>query len=188
MGSGQAIIVVAVAAGSEADELGVRPGLRLTAISDPIRRSEVWRLQDRPSLKNIRELIKMRSADTITLEFEQWEGPVPGPMRGDLYSATRSSSSSAGSSVPGSAAGSVTSSMDGSSSSSTESIGDRLQRQYQASQAAGRSPTAVEQRQQRRQEYMDQSDQRDDRPLLLGLFAAFLLPPLIILLVGGLLV
>jgi hypothetical protein len=26
---------------------GVRPGMRLTAISDPIRRNEVWKLQDR---------------------------------------------------------------------------------------------------------------------------------------------
>jgi hypothetical protein len=28
-------------------QAGVRPGMRLTAISDPIRAYEVWRLQDR---------------------------------------------------------------------------------------------------------------------------------------------
>ncbi|GBG00131.1 hypothetical protein Rsub_12742 [Raphidocelis subcapitata] len=177
MGQGQAIICVEVASGSEADEAGVRRGMRLTAISDPIRRNEVWRLQDRPSLKNIRELFKMRSADTIDLEFTEWNGPVPGAAQGGAMSMA-----SAASSTDGSAAPSAVSSLDGDAGALPgESIGDRLQRQYAAAAVAGRSQTAVEKRQQRRREAMAISDARDDRPLLLGLFAMFALPPLVIL-------
>jgi hypothetical protein len=197
--------------------------MRLTAISDPIRRDEVWKLQDRwvpgdderpsgaavgrdrlltrqrlcnvgqadadcpalqhapnprrPSLKNIRELFKMRSADTITVEFSPWDGPVPTAAQGGSLSMA-SVTSSTDSSAPSSAL----SSLDGDGGALPgESIGDRLQRQYAAAAASGRTPTAVEKRQARRREAMAISDARDDRPLLLGLFATFALPPLLIL-------
>ncbi|KAI8467794.1 MAG: hypothetical protein J3K34DRAFT_429268 [Monoraphidium minutum] len=176
MGFGQAIVTVDVAAGSEAEEAGVRAGLRLTAISDPIRRNEVWKLQDRPSLKNIRELLRMRSADTITLEFVPWDGPMPGPARGDSMP-TSSAASSTASSVP-----SPLASIDGGLPG--ESIGDRLARQYRDTAAAGRSPTAVEQRMAKRRERMELDAERDDRPFLAGIAALFVLPPLIILLVA----
>lgn len=155
-------------------QAGVRRGMRLTAISDPIRRNEVWKLQDRPSLKNIRELLRMRSADTITLEFVPWDGPLPGGVDGD----------SIPTSSAGSAMGSALSSVDGSSLSSGESIGDRLARQYREAAATGRSPTAVQQRQQRRRERMELDARRDDRPFLLGVLALFVLPPLVILVVS----
>lgn len=212
--------------------------MRLTAISDPIRRSEVWKLQDRcgpppplpqggrgaterlgagqrdwdhmcsgapsrapgarqlpqpthpapralfpfplrrPSLKNIRELLKMRSADTIELEFEPWDGPLPSAgFDGSLVS------SGAGSSAPSAGPASVLSSMDGSASSG-ESLGERLARQYAEAAAAGRTPTAVEARQARRRERMELDDARDDRGFLLGVFALFVIPPLVILLIA----
>lgn len=188
MGYGQAIVVVEVAGGSEAEEVGVRPGLRLTAISDPIRRNEVWKLQDRPSLKNIRELLKMRSADTIQLEFEPWDGvmPAPGVERGNRISVTSSSGNSASASTSASVAGSALSSVDGAggAAAADESIGERLAREYAAASASGRTVTAVQQRQQRRQERMELDAARDDRPFLLGVFALFVLPPLVILLVA----
>jgi hypothetical protein len=138
----------------------------------------------------------MRSADTITLEFEPWDGPLPGGAV--LPGGALRTSSSAGGSAPGSAPGStlssldsITASVDGSSGGSAsgsagsagsgESIGDRLARQYQEAAAAGRSPTAVEARQQRRKAAMEVSAARDDRPFLLGLFLTFALPPLVIL-------
>lgn len=187
MGYGQAIVVVGVAGGSEAEEVGVRAGLRLTAISDPIRRSEVWRLQDRPSLKNVRELLKMRSADTIELEFVEWDGPLPGGGVEAGGGMMRTATSSSGSSAMSSTSGSVMASADGSDAAGGvpgESIGERLAREYAAAAATGRTPTAVEQRQKRRQERMELDAARDDRPFLLGVFALFVLPPLVILLVA----
>lgn len=172
MGFGQAIVVVEVTDRSEAQEACVRPGMRLTAISDPIRPFEVWKLQDRPSLKNIRELLRMRSAETITLEFERWDGPMPG-LAGDSLSAV-----SSGSGTDASSAASPLVSSDGPPG---ESIGDRMARQYREAAAAGRTPTAVEQRMQRRKARMEEDARRDDRPFLLGLLALFALPPLIIL-------
>lgn len=41
----QAIVVEAVADGSNAAQAGVQRGMKLTAISDPVRRNEVWQLQ-----------------------------------------------------------------------------------------------------------------------------------------------
>lgn len=41
----QAIVVETVADGSSAAQAGVQRGMKLTAISDPVRRSEVWQLQ-----------------------------------------------------------------------------------------------------------------------------------------------
>jgi hypothetical protein len=139
----------------------------------------------RPSLKNIRELLRMRSSDTITLEFEAWDGPVPGGAVLNGNSLRTASSSLAGS-TPGSTLSSldsITGSMQegGGSDSSGESIGDRLERQYREAAATGRAPTAVEARQQRRKAAMELSAQRDDRPFLLGLFLTFALPPLVIL-------
>ena len=131
----------------------------------------------RPSLKNVRELLRMRSADTITLEFAPWDGPVPGASDGSMPATGDSSSTP-------SAPGSVMASLDSmASSSSSESIGDRLQRQYAEAQSGGRTPTAVEQRIARRNARLELDNQRNDTPLVLGLFAAFALPPLVILLV-----
>jgi hypothetical protein len=126
-------------------------------------------------LKNIRELMRMRSADTITLEFEKWDGPIPGILDGDSLPATSSSSSNAGSNLT-----SPLASVDGPPG---ESIGERLARQYRETAAQGRTPTAVEQRQQKRKERMEVDAARDDRPFLLGVLALFALPPFIILVV-----
>lgn len=38
-------MVEAVAEGSSAAQAGIQRGMKLTAISDPVRRSEVWELQ-----------------------------------------------------------------------------------------------------------------------------------------------
>jgi hypothetical protein len=187
---GYAVVCVEVAPGSEAAEAGIRVGMRLTAISDPIRRDGVWPVQERPSLKNIRELLRMRCADTITLEFAPWDGPVPLPRPaadGTFAVASAGSTMSSSSDGEGSAmssgdeaAGAVSPLMSAGSSGG-ESIGDRLARRYADAAAAGGTKTALQARQQRRREAMAQSEARDDRKFLAGLALAFIAPPLVIL-------
>ena len=76
--------------------------------------------------------------------------------------------------------GSVSDSMDGSSSSITTpgSIGERLARKQRT---ADKGMTDLEKRKARRKEYFDQTTERNDAPFFAGLLAAFILPPLAIL-------
>lgn len=69
VGRGKAIMISRVAPGSEAEQAGVRPGQRLLAVSDPVRRDEVWPLGDRSSLRYVRDALRMRRCDTVTLEL-----------------------------------------------------------------------------------------------------------------------
>ncbi len=45
----------------------MRVGQRLVGISDPVRQDEVWQLQDRPSLRYVRDVLRMRAPASITL-------------------------------------------------------------------------------------------------------------------------
>eukprot|EP00775_Hariotina_reticulata_P013100 gene13099-13228_t len=69
-GTGQAIVVESVAEGSSAQQAGVKVGMKLSGISDPVRRDEVWQLQDRPSLRYVRDVLRMRANAYIQLQFE----------------------------------------------------------------------------------------------------------------------
>ena len=66
-GRGNAVVVSAVAPGSEAAAAGCRPGQQLLAVSDPVRRGESWRLDGNSSLRYVRQAVRMRVAETITL-------------------------------------------------------------------------------------------------------------------------
>ncbi|GLI67414.1 hypothetical protein VaNZ11_011609, partial [Volvox africanus] len=70
MGKGQAVVVTEVAEGSAAEQLGVRRGQKLNALSDPMRYGTMWNLEDRPSLKFVVDTFKMRRSSPIDLEFE----------------------------------------------------------------------------------------------------------------------
>eukprot|EP00877_Chromochloris_zofingiensis_P007897 jgi/Chrzof1/3360/Cz12g22090.t1 len=83
-GRGQAIVVVAVAEGSEADQAGVTPGLKLTGISDPVRDSEVWQLQDRPSLRFVRDAMRYRVNTNIQFEFITFDMPASVSAGGNI--------------------------------------------------------------------------------------------------------
>lgn len=48
-------------------QAGVLRGQRLYEISDPIRADEMWVLNDRPSLRFVRDALSMRRAPTIDL-------------------------------------------------------------------------------------------------------------------------
>uniref|UniRef100_A0A383WG76 PDZ domain-containing protein n=1 Tax=Tetradesmus obliquus TaxID=3088 RepID=A0A383WG76_TETOB len=195
-GTGQAIMVSAVAEGSSPEEAGVRRGMKLVGISDPIREYEVWDLQDRPSLRYVRDVLRMRSSNSITLRFLEVAELLQALEAADgIISLTttnnNSSSSNDGSSTPISGSTPLSSidsisSLASISDSDGSTIAERLQQQYeQAQQGSSSKPlTGVEQREQRRKSYMEQVGQRNDSGFLAVLAASFLLPALVILAVA----
>jgi predicted metalloprotease with PDZ domain len=70
----QEIIISGVRQASKLWESGVRPGDKLVAISDPNLEDVVWELDSTSSLRFVRDALRMRIPDTITLEVEK--GPV----------------------------------------------------------------------------------------------------------------
>ncbi|KAG2451180.1 hypothetical protein HYH02_003787 [Chlamydomonas schloesseri] len=213
-GRGQAIVVTEVAEGSRAAELGVTRGMKMNALSDPIRYGELWDLQDRPSLRFVVDTFKMRRNQPIDLQFQPMMkesemdiifGPAGGVSSSDerepseVYmdgqgSPSPSPSPSGAASparvsvdtMPDSPLGSVNSidQLLGTVSDSEETIGDKLSAKYQEQQRLKKQINQVQKRIDRRKEYMAIDDQRDDTGLLLGLAAAFLIPPLVILVIA----
>ncbi|PNW71897.1 hypothetical protein CHLRE_16g668600v5 [Chlamydomonas reinhardtii] len=213
-GRGQAVVVTEVAEGSRAEELGVTRGMKMNALSDPIRYGELWDLQDRPSLRFVVDTFKMRRNQPIDLQFEpmmkQSEmdiifGPSgassssddrePSEVNAQAAASGSPSPSPSGAAsparvsldqTPDSPLGSVNSidQLLGTVSDSEETIGDKLALKYQEQQRIRVAVNQVQKRIDRRKEYMAIDDQRDDTGLLLGLAAAFLIPPLIILIIA----
>lgn len=184
-GRGKAIIVDAVAADGAAAAAGVRPGQQLLSLSDPIRAGETWPLNERVSLRYVRDAIRMRRAPYIALELSAeplplWDQP---PQDGAALGDPSASSSDAESELlvalaaDASASASSMNSMDG-GSGSEGTIGERLERRQK--QAAG-GMTDLERRQRRRKEYFEQSSGRNDAPFFAAVAAAFLLPAVVIL-------
>lgn len=68
-GRGQAVVVVAVAPGSAAEAAGVTPGCKILAVSDP-NRGELWELKDRPSLRFVRDALRMRQGPTVDIVLQ----------------------------------------------------------------------------------------------------------------------
>lgn len=65
-GRGQAVIIVGIVPGSAAEAAGLRPGHKVLAVSDP-NRNEMWQLRDRPSLRFVRDAIRMKQGPTVEL-------------------------------------------------------------------------------------------------------------------------
>lgn len=74
-GRGAAIVVSAVAPGSAAAAAGVRVGQQLLAVSDPVRRTEMWDLNAQASLRYVRQAIRMRVSESIELKLSA--APIP---------------------------------------------------------------------------------------------------------------
>lgn len=74
-GRGSAIVIAEVAPGSAPAAAGCRPGQQLLAVSDPVRRNEMWRLDGNSSLRYTRQAIRMRVAGDIVLELTA--APIP---------------------------------------------------------------------------------------------------------------
>jgi hypothetical protein len=68
-GSGAAVVLQEVVSGSSAEKAGLRAGQQLLAISDPIRATELMRLNDRPSMNFINTAIRMRRIETVDMEI-----------------------------------------------------------------------------------------------------------------------
>lgn len=65
-GRGTAVVIQSVQPGP-LSEAGLVVGQRLVGISDPIQADQVWPLRENASLRYVRDAIRMRRADTVTL-------------------------------------------------------------------------------------------------------------------------
>ena len=200
-------MVEAVAVGSAAAEAGVRPGLQLLALSDPIRAEECWTLNERVSLRYVKDAVRMRRLDFIKFEFssaplvttptteEEEEVSVSVSAQGavevveeeetDLLSAiaveaaaAAAASSSSNSSSHEDGHLSTRTTTTTTTTTTTETIGERLERNYRKDNAG---LTDLERRVAKRKEYFEQSSERNDSLFFAGVFAAFFLPALTIL-------
>jgi hypothetical protein len=52
-------------------QLGIKPGMKLLAVSDPVRYTEMWRLEDRPSMRIVNDLMRLRVSGSITMELQE---------------------------------------------------------------------------------------------------------------------
>mmetsp|Transcript_33110 Transcript_33110/g.98475 ORF Transcript_33110/g.98475 Transcript_33110/m.98475 type:complete len:348 (-) Transcript_33110:757-1800(-) len=68
-GRGQAVVVVGVLEGSEADKVGIVPGQKVVSISDPVRPDEMWPLNDRPSLRFVKDTLAAMRSKRVKVEF-----------------------------------------------------------------------------------------------------------------------
>lgn len=69
-GKGQAIEISAVRPGSGAEQAGVRVGHRVRALMDPVRSGEFMRLNDRPSLRFVLDVINMTLRSEVVMELD----------------------------------------------------------------------------------------------------------------------
>jgi hypothetical protein len=64
---GSYVIVSAVALESEAHGLGVRPGDRVLALSDPVRPTVLWELKENASLRFVKDALRLRVAPEVEM-------------------------------------------------------------------------------------------------------------------------
>lgn len=72
---GNIILIQDVTPGSATAAAGVRPGQQLVAISDPIRATEVWELNQLASLKYVRQAVSGRAGETINVRVTEDTAP-----------------------------------------------------------------------------------------------------------------
>jgi len=146
------VLVSEVALDSSALEAGVVPGIRLMAISDPIREDEIWYLDgNSTSVGKIRQILRLRRSSTVRMVFRQ-DPDV------DKYVQTVSESLSM----------TVDESEDEVSASTSDDLIYEIARRGQDSQS--------NKRMQARREMLDKDDRRDNTPVLLFVIAVFALP------------
>lgn len=195
-GKGQAVVVVDVTKDSEAFEAGIVRGQKLVGVSDPVRDSEVWELGDRPSIRFVRDAIRARRMGYVQLVFADYlnvSDPAWRPTAQQAQDPAAAGQNSLGvagaslddgSSLPGGLLDSfISDAEEGEKTNMT--VGERMAAQYEAQQRAALQVTDVKRRIDKRAAYMDEVSQRNDSPLVLGLLAAFLLPPAVILAIAS---
>ncbi|KAK9811321.1 hypothetical protein WJX72_001761 [[Myrmecia] bisecta] len=181
-GKQTAVIVTAVANDSAAQQAGIVPGQKLLAISDPIRYTEMMKLNDAPSIRFVREALRLRRAETIDLVLTSKPLVTAAQPRQQASKDTQPEDGAASASNTASLEAVLQAQPggdgDSSADSSGQTIAERLQQQY-GEQASRTSPQ--QRRMQRRKEYMDQAGDRDDSVFFGVAVAAFLLPAIVIL-------
>lgn len=195
---GSDIALASVAPGSTAEAAGLRPGQRLIALSDPVRQQELWQLNERASLRFVRDAFRMRRTAMVTLvvtpapllladmqAVEQARSAVlvdsssSGPSSSEEVSGGWASGSSSGAAW---AAGGVEESVRlvglKFERQPGMTIGQQLEAQYRSARPA---VSASQQRIQRRQEYMTQVSTRNDSSFF-ALVGALVLGPVLLIL------
>mmetsp|Transcript_40113 Transcript_40113/g.103823 ORF Transcript_40113/g.103823 Transcript_40113/m.103823 type:complete len:285 (-) Transcript_40113:213-1067(-) len=164
VGRGRGVAITVVAPESEAYQAGLREGCRLVAISDPARAGEMWVLNERVSLRFVRDSLRMRIAPTITLVVEppseEWAAAAAEQAKARREAAAASEQSEEG------AAGTVAEELEA------------------AARRQARDKSAVERRIQARKDYLGEVSERDDSKFFALIAAAFFLPAIVILLVA----
>eukprot|EP00798_Chlamydomonas_sp_ICE-L_P017655 gene17655-24001_t len=175
-GAGQAVVVVGVLEDSPADKAGIVAGMKVLAVSDPVKTTDMFMMNERPSLRFVKDALRMRR----TLPVEIWlqpnfitaapELPEPSPQ------AVQSDNGVLGSLE------NLVSDSDGSESDDNGiTLANNLASRYEETIRQKRLDNEVRQRIERRQAYMAVDDARDDTKLILGLVVAFVGPAFAIL-------
>jgi hypothetical protein len=175
------IIIKSVTPGSQASKAGILPGSRLLAISDPIRdNGPLWTLNDRASIRFVRDALRLRTSGTITIvvtsdRVVELEKILP---VGDASSSTsRSNNNEDGSAVAAAAATSQSTSSSSSSVDRPLTIGEKMELEWKEKETQiQQQKSAYEKRVARRQGYFEEASGRDDSKFFAYVCAAFLLP------------
>lgn len=182
----QGVAIVVQSVKDEAYALGIREGLQLLQVSDPIRSNEIWELNDRSSLKYIQDAIRMRRNEYITIQLSSEPHPLwsngttndNGTCRID--GATEESDAT--SRDMDLLAAIVSEDEEGEiiprERKIQSTIGENLMKKAQMKEE---QLSALEKRLQRRKEYMSQASGRNDAPFFAFVFSLFFFPSLIIL-------
>ena len=206
-GRGTAIVVSAVDPGSQAAAAGVRVGQQLLEVSDPIRYADTWPLNERASLRYVRECIRMRRDAVMQLvltrqPIPEWQQAVAAARAAAAAEAQQEQApdASTGSQDDGdnllsaivSAAAAGTSTDEGDSEAAAAAaagrpltMAEKLEQQYQQQQVeaaaearlAQQQMTALQQRQARRRERLEVVSQPQPATIRCVFLAACLLLP-----------
>jgi len=176
------IFIKSVTPGSQASKAGILPGSRLLAISDPIRdNGPLWTLNDRASIRFVRDALRLRTSGTITIVVTsdrevELEKILP---VGDASSSTSRSNNNEDGSAVAAAAAATSQSTSGSNLSVDRSltIGEKMELEWKGKEAQiQQQKSAYEKRVARRQGYFEEASGRDDSTFFAYVCAAFLLP------------
>jgi len=168
-GKGQALVVVGVLEGSQADAAGIIPGQKILSISDPIRQDEMWSVGDRPSLRFFKDTLQVMRNKDVTIELSKSALYTCRPSEADE---SRQNSSPLDLSISSRLSAGVM---------NNSTVGDKLAEQYKRTASQERQVSEVQKRIARRKEYMLEVSKRSDQGLIGWAVALFVGPAVLIL-------
>eukprot|EP00200_Dunaliella_tertiolecta_P004650 CAMPEP_0202352770 /NCGR_PEP_ID=MMETSP1126-20121109/8820_1 /ASSEMBLY_ACC=CAM_ASM_000457 /TAXON_ID=3047 /ORGANISM="Dunaliella tertiolecta, Strain CCMP1320" /LENGTH=289 /DNA_ID=CAMNT_0048945029 /DNA_START=1195 /DNA_END=2064 /DNA_ORIENTATION=- len=202
LGSGQAITVTDVEKGSIAEQAGLASGQAIVGISDALRDDQIWPITNRPTMRFLKQVLRMRMRGQVQLQTQWHEElqrqidaaagggaaappapPPPQQQQGAAAEPSKSAMSNLDTMLGGEAPASGASSSND-SGEAPATVGEAMAKKYetdQARKAETQGMSEVRQRKKRRADYLGEVNKRNDAPLLLGLLLAFVGPAAIIL-------